>query len=115
MVGSKLWSAQEQQVLIENYGNIKKDELLMLLPGRTKQGISWQATIRGLKSDRSITNRRLAFDGHDYFATPTMENCYWAGFIAADGCVSEKRGVLYLYQAARDVIERFSACIGHNG
>lgn len=26
----------------------------------------------------------------DYFATPDLENSYWAGFIAADGCVYRK-------------------------
>lgn len=24
---------------------------------------------------------------HDYFSTPTIENSYWAGLIAADGCI----------------------------
>lgn len=26
----------------------------------------------------------------DYFAEPNLENSYWAGFIAADGCISSK-------------------------
>jgi len=28
------------------------------------------------------------FVNHNYFAIPTLENSYWAGFIAADGCIS---------------------------
>lgn len=27
----------------------------------------------------------------DYFSTPNKENCYWAGFIAADGCIHNNR------------------------
>ena len=26
-----------------------------------------------------------------YFTEPTLENCYWAGFIAADGCIHDDR------------------------
>lgn len=29
---------------------------------------------------------------HDYFSTPNLENSYWAGFIAADGCILDGSG-----------------------
>lgn len=32
---------------------------------------------------------------HSIFATFTKESCYWAGFIAADGCISLKKGYTF--------------------
>lgn len=53
----------------------------------------------------------------DYFSTPNLENCYWAGFIAADGCVHEaKKGKpqLLVGLAAKDAqhVENLRAAIG---
>jgi hypothetical protein len=31
---------------------------------------------------------------YEYFDVPTMENCYWAGFIAADGCITNKNHII---------------------
>jgi len=36
---------------------------------------------------RAKTQTRYHYD-HNYFDIPNMENCYWAGFIAADGCIT---------------------------
>lgn len=34
--------------------------------------------------------------GHDVFGLYTPASCYWAGFIAADGCVTSKNGYKYV-------------------
>lgn len=53
----------------------------------------------------------------DYFATPNLENSYWAGFIAADGCVyhpgGNKRNILSIQLQDRDVehLESFRDCL----
>jgi len=108
------WTENETRILVENYGKIKMGQLMALLPGRTAKAIGWQAQQRKLYANRHITNRRLDFSGDGYFHVPAIKNSYWAGFIAADGCV-DGIGVLYLYQADVTVIERFKACIAWPG
>lgn len=51
-----------------------------------------------------------------YFETPTLESCYWAGFIAADGCIHDKRHwSIKLSFKDREHLMKLSRCIGYNG
>jgi hypothetical protein len=36
-------------------------------------------------------NSRYSFNEY-FFDSPNIANCYWAGFIAADGCIANKKG-----------------------
>lgn len=49
-----------------------------------------------------------------YFNKPNLENCYWAGFIAADGCICERDDALIiaLNDKDRSHLEKFQKCIG---
>ncbi len=38
-----------------------------------------------------------------YFSTPYLENSYWAGFIAGDGCVHSEKGMITLNLQKRDI------------
>lgn len=55
---------------------------------------------------------------HDYFATPSITNSYWAGFIAGDGCIVEdkrynKKSVqIGLAEKDKSHLERFAKDIG---
>lgn len=63
---------------------------------------------------RGVTSREHT---HTYscndkaFSEFTPESCYWAGFLAADGCVHEKKNVISLRLAIkdRDIIEKFKS------
>lgn len=52
----------------------------------------------------------------DYFATPNLENSYWAGFIAADGCIHIDQGysVLTVSLKSEDVghLQKLQSSIG---
>lgn len=53
----------------------------------------------------------------DFFSTKTLESCYWAGFLAGDGCVLQREGrkpEIYLELAAVDKkhVEKIAKLIG---
>ena len=53
----------------------------------------------------------------NYFSEPNAENSYWAGFIAADGCIDKKTGALRIRLKASDRphLERFCRDVQYNG
>lgn len=53
----------------------------------------------------------------NYFATPDLENSYWAGFIAADGCIldsgrGQRRLVVLLKSTDKNHLEKLQSSIG---
>ena len=53
----------------------------------------------------------------NFFVQPSLENCYWAGFIAADGCIIDsERGqrqlLIFLKSTDRPHLEVFKSTIG---
>lgn len=55
----------------------------------------------------------------DFFEVPNELNCYWAGFIAADGCIhtGKKQDVLSIFLALKDKnhLNRFKLDIDFDG
>ena len=53
----------------------------------------------------------------EFFKTPNELNCYWAGFIAADGNIQPSRNTVCIMLAAKDKchLERFSNDIRYTG
>ena len=60
--------------------------------------------------------RKYTLNEH-YFSVPTPENSYWAGFIAADGCISPERRSVKITLAEIDAehLAKFARCIDYNG
>lgn len=56
-------------------------------------------------------NRYLYSQNNYFFNVPNIQNSYWAGFIAADGCIGNCRGkrflVINLKNTDRDILEEF--------
>lgn len=50
-----------------------------------------------------------------FFEKPTMENCYWAGFIAADGTINPNGVCLALQLSDGIHLEKFKEAIGWSG
>lgn len=52
-----------------------------------------------------------------YFSIPTIENCYWAGFIAADGCIqlNPDRLQIILSNKDKNILENFKNAVSYNG
>lgn len=86
---SKMWSKEDDKFLINNYSKIKIDNIVSIL-NKNRTAIKSRASRIGLLGNPRtliINRRKLNFNEY-YFSEPNINNCYWAGFIAADGCIS---------------------------
>lgn len=93
MYSNKRWDEKDIEILKKYYGKIKIEELRKLLPNvKIKNGsISKYAAKFGLHHNgQRLAQRKYSYNDK-YFDTPTVENCYWAGYIAADGCIGRKK------------------------
>lgn len=81
------WTNEEFDTLKQNYGKIKIEELELLLPQRARHSIQKKAQILGLKGDYRLSQLKYKFN-ESYFNVPNIQNCYWAGYIAADGSIN---------------------------
>jgi hypothetical protein len=97
------WSDEELTILLDNYGKRKLTEWNYLL-SRTDPAIRGKARELGLKADRSKTNKTTDFN-ENFFSIPNAVNCYIAGLIAADGCISSKRKSVWFYQKEKRLVE----------
>jgi intein/homing endonuclease len=111
-----LWSPLEIDIITSYYRTMSNQEICKLLPGRTIAAVSLKAKSLGLKRDLSHAHRKHDLN-FDYFSHPTLENCYWAGFIAADGCVSQdkRRLRIKLSDVDADHLEKFREAINYSG
>lgn len=109
------WSDEEMQIVKDNYGVMDYTELLKLLPKRGVHNVRKMAEKLGLTTDR----RKYTYN-HNYFSELTNENCYWAGFIAADGYVYRTKdknqpGLRIMLQARdRGHLEKFVQCVQYS-
>lgn len=87
-----IWSEEDKKLLIERYSNTEWEELLELFPTRSKTSLIQKAFNLNIKG----RNDSIYKHNQTYFSEPNIENSYWAGFIAADGCIfkSYKAGTL---------------------
>jgi len=108
----KKWQEKEIQYLSENFGKIKARDIAQTL-GRSFDAVHKKAQSLNLIGDQGI-NRKYSID-EEYFKIPNIENSYWAGFIAADGCVTG--GYLKIMLQLPDIIilERFKTAIKYDG
>lgn len=81
------WTEKEVQILKDNYGRLTYKQINDLLPNRTIFQIRNKANYEGLCNKNNLRKYSV---NKEYFKVPNVENCYWAGFIAADGCISNK-------------------------
>lgn len=52
-----------------------------------------------------------------YFSSPNLENSYWAGFLAADGCLWKRGDAVEVSLQAKDKghLQCFANCVGYDG
>ena len=99
------WKKYELELLKKSYGNIDTKIISKQL-NRSISGIRHKAQRLRLKGK----TRKYSVD-FDYFKYFTIQNCYWAGFIAADGCIVDNnynRSVqMSLQRRDKHILERF--------
>jgi hypothetical protein len=114
------WTAEEDQIVLEYYGKIPFKQISRFLPGRSRSAVKGRARHLGIKGDVAtvmpLAVRKYTLNEH-YFSVPTPENSYWAGFIAADGCISPERRSVKITLAEIDAehLAKFARCIDYNG
>lgn len=110
----KRWTEEEHELLRQTYcrhsriANIKN--IHNVLPRRQVKSIYNRGKLLGL-SRHYIHSANLEF-----FADPNLLNSYWAGFIAADGCVTAKQTVkISLHTKDRGHLENFVKDVDFTG
>jgi hypothetical protein len=84
--------------LIKSYSKLPARKISKTL-NRTYFSVMAHAEGMGLKS--GSLKKKYSYN-EDYFSKLTLESCYWAGFIAADGCLFEPRKSLSISLAIKD-------------
>lgn len=113
------WSVVEEQNLQKFYGQVNYKRLYEVIPGRSQKAIASHAWKMGLKGNIHKTRplSRKYDVNKNYFNIPTLENSYWAGFIAADGCLYEKSNSLQieLQYSDKERLEKLIQSIQYTG
>jgi hypothetical protein len=98
------------------YGTTGRKKINEQLPNRTMAAIGLKAQWLGLVGNRRISSRKYTID-NAYFSDMSYQSIYWAGFIAADGCISkDERDIqITLGRKDRDRLETFKNHISYSG
>lgn len=113
------WSVQEMARLKEMYGRVPFRLVRRAIPTRSRFVIHNKARELGLIVNPVL--RRTYQVDRTYFDLPNVQNSYWAGFLAADGCVyvDKERGyenlIVTLQARDREHLEQFRRAIGYTG
>lgn len=109
------WTPEEDQKLKELCDTKKYsyNQMMEFLPGRDRKSIIHR--VERLKlSNNSVTSVQYSYN-ENYFDEITVENCYWAGYFAADGCVYKKKNNMAFYWATAkkdlDQMKLFSSTV----
>lgn len=96
---------------IEMYNNNTSYEDIAKIVGVHGECVRRALTKRGIVSRKPARRHTYSCDT-GFFNKFTPESCYWAGFLAADGCIQSNRDAVRLFLSIDDKksIEDFLAC-----
>jgi len=108
------WTDSEIEFLKQNYAVGSRASLVTGLNGRLWHSVLVKASDLGLR--RLYRTSRASVDDL-YFSIPVVENSYWAGYIAADGCVISNRPVvtINIKRSDSEHLEKFARCVHYAG
>lgn len=110
------WTKEDIDLLISLSNKMMLKEVAKKMK-RTATSVFLKANSIGLKGNSKFRRRYKAND--DFFENKnSLECCYWAGFIAADGCVeSHKKNRLRIKIKDKDLdhLKKFQNSVGYNG
>ena len=99
----KPWTEGEYQILRDNYGKMSHDKLGKLL-GRSKHTISIYARRMGFLSKY---RHKIYTLNNNFFSIPNKLNCYYSGWLSADGSVRKNQLRIELNRRDRCLLENF--------
>ncbi len=110
-----LWVAEEDEVIREWYGKVKIDDMVRRLPRHPLGSIHKRAQKLKVKGNPALASKKYTIN-EKFFSFLTPTSCYWAGFIAADGCVGKGNSIhVSLSRKDENHLEKFISDIGYNG
>jgi hypothetical protein len=86
-----MWKDDQVEYLLKNFNAIDQEELQNKLSDYSWNSIKGKASRLGLPAKGKLCRKDSAEVNHQFFETPNELNSYWAGFIAADGCITNGR------------------------
>jgi len=107
----------DKKIILDKYGKIPLIELKKQLSSQIPSGVLCRFVKKnGLKVNYSLSHRRYTYN-ENFFDIPNIQNSYWAGFIAADGCLtSTKNGVkISISTLDKNILENFKSHINFTG
>ena len=109
----KRWTKEEEDVVLAQYklgGTVEVSKTI----DRSIVSIRHRAKKLNLKANYEFVNKKNRLD-EDYFRIPTIENCYWAGLIGADGCIFGNRIAISLVEDDKYILEKFKEAMSFTG
>jgi hypothetical protein len=95
------WTEVEENLMNELYGKVDIHYLLEQLPGRSIRVACTKAARMGLSGVRA--RKQAQYISHRYFFPEVnVLNSYWAGLLAADGNIYERRNLVSIGLSAHD-------------
>jgi LAGLIDADG-like domain len=107
------WSDQEKEVIKENYGKLTYKQISLILPERNWMQVRNQARTLSLTGHSNLGRKYSTNKG--FFSTPGLLNSYWAGFIAADGCIIKNKLCIGLARLDTQHVQRFVEDVSYTG
>lgn len=115
---NKRWTKEEDEIVINNYHKLTSNEISKLI-NRTKNSITTRAYKLGISSEgkaRFSHKKRIGtYCNENYFDSLSTENCYWAGFLAADGSIKNNSLSLQISDKDYDHCIKFANTINFTG
>lgn len=98
----RAWSLKERELLIELWPLVEGKEVARRL-GRSYNSVKGMARKLGVRG-RSISTikRKYQFNDESFSDLNNLETYYWAGFLAADGYINDKRKHLVCALSTKD-------------
>jgi|LakMenEpi03Aug12_release.lakeMendotaPanAssembly.Ray.scaffolds.fasta_scaffold490623_2 hypothetical protein len=117
----KRWTEQENIYLKQNYELISYKEIAVNLQ-RTIESVSNQVRKLSLYNSKGCGNNKMSHKrqyeiNESFFKVPNILNCYWAGFLAADGNVRKKdyRTYVCLQNGDKEHLNKLKQDIEYSG
>lgn len=113
----ELLKANDRQTLEDKFKSLQKECDLILYKRKKEAKIRSKPLIDTTKkaSNGKVVKRKYNIN-FDYFKEVTLENSYWAGFIAADGSINKSGGIgICLNGKDHNHLEKFKEAVKFEG
>jgi len=113
-----IWTDWEDRAIRENFPAKTAREIACMLDSRSKHSVQQRIRQLGIQGEQWAC---IHSANRHFFAEPNILNSYWAGFIAADGCIAEHKNcvtknlIISITAGDRYLLERFAIDTGFTG